>query len=354
MTALEMTPTGDAVSRPVPDAAPLLRVSQISVRFPTDLGDEITPVDGVSLDVHGGETVGLVGESGCGKSTLGRAILRLVRPAAGSIEFDGQELIGLEGRPLRALRRHLQIIFQDPRGSLDPKMTVGEIVGEPLRVHQIGSKADRARQVTDMLEAVGLDATYSSRNPATLSGGQQQRIGIARALITRPKLIVCDEPVSALDLSVQAQVINLLQDLQRDFGVSYLFIAHNLAVVRHLSDRVAVMYLGQIIEQGPAHEVFARPLHPYTQGLLASVLRTDAEAQTRLREAQQFVIGDVPSLHDVPQGCRYRTRCPHAQPRCGEDRPLLEGADGDHSRDHEVACHLWRDIEGLPASFRAK
>jgi oligopeptide/dipeptide ABC transporter ATP-binding protein len=332
----------------------ILRIESLTVRFATDRGDLITPVDDVSIAIRPGETLGLVGESGCGKSTLGRAILRLLRPERGSIEFDGRELVGLEGRALRAVRRHLQIIFQDPRGSLDPKMTVGEIVSEPLRVHQVGAKAERLETVIEMLDAVGLERSYANRNPMTLSGGQQQRVGIARALITRPKLVVCDEPVSALDLSVQAQVINLLQDLQRDLGVSYLFIAHNLAVVRHLSDRVAVMYLGQIVEQGPAHQVFARPLHPYTQGLLASVLRTDTEAHHRLSEAQQFVQGDVPSLHDVPPGCRYNTRCPFAQERCREERPELELADGEHAEDHWVACHFWRDLDGLPKEFRAR
>jgi oligopeptide/dipeptide ABC transporter ATP-binding protein len=336
------------------DAPAILRIENLSVRYATDRGDVITPVDDVSISIQPGETLGLVGESGCGKSTLGRAILRLLRPDAGSIVFDGRELVGLEGRALRAVRRHLQIIFQDPRGSLDPKMNVGEIVSEPLRVHQVGAKADRVQAAIEMLDAVGLERAYLNRNPMTLSGGQQQRVGIARALITRPKLVVCDEPVSALDLSVQAQVINLLQDLQRDLGVSYLFIAHNLAVVRHLSDRVAVMYLGQIVEQGPAHQVFARPLHPYTQGLLASVLRTDSEAHHRLDEAQQFVQGDVPSLHDVPTGCRYHTRCPFAQDRCREERPVLELSEGEHAEDHWVACHFWRDLEGLPKTFRAR
>ena len=350
MTAVEST------ERPTPtdERAPLLEVRDVAVRFPTDRGDVITPVDGVSIDVRQAETVGLVGESGCGKSTLGRAILRLLRPERGSIDFDGHQLMDLDGKALREVRRQLQIIFQDPRGSLDPKMTVGEIVGEPLRVHRIGAKNERENAVAEMLNAVGLDPSYARRNPSTLSGGQQQRIGIARALITRPKLIVCDEPVSALDLSVQAQVINLLQDLQRDFGVSYLFIAHNLAVVRHLSDRVAVMYLGQIVEQGPAHEVFARPLHPYTQGLLASVLRTDAEAGRRLSEAQKFVKGDIPSLHDVPAGCRYNTRCPHAEGACFETTPILEAAVGEHSREHEVACHRWRELDGMPVTFKAK
>jgi oligopeptide transport system ATP-binding protein len=352
MSAVEI-PARDAAPSAI-DAPAILRIEKLTVRYHTDRGNTITPVDDVSIEIYPGETLGLVGESGCGKSTLGRAILRLLRPDGGSILFDGRELVDLKGRALRAVRRHLQIIFQDPRGSLDPKMTVGEIVSEPLRVHQLGAKSERKHSVIEMLDSVGLDPTYFDRNPTTLSGGQQQRIGIARALITRPKLVICDEPVSALDLSVQAQVINLLQDLQRDLGVSYLFIAHNLAVVRHLSDRVAVMYLGQIVEQGPAHQVFARPLHPYTQGLLASVLRTDTAAHERLGEAQQFVKGDVPSLHDVPTGCRYNTRCPFAQDRCFEERPVLELAEGEHAEDHWVACHFWRDLDGLPKSFRAR
>jgi oligopeptide transport system ATP-binding protein len=346
-----VTPVVDDVST---TGEPVLSVRDLTVTFATDDGGSITPVDNVSLDVRPGETLGLVGESGCGKSTLGRAILRLLDPKTGSVHFDGEDLTNLEGRALRAHRRHLQIIFQDPRGSLDPTMTVGEIVAEPLRVHKIGTKADRGATVEAMLRAVGLDPVHANRPPGALSGGQQQRVGIARALVTRPKLVVCDEPVSALDVSVQAQVINLLQDLQREFGVSYLFIAHNLAVVRHLSDRVAVMYLGQVVEQGPAHEVFARPLHPYTQGLLASVLRTDAVAPTRLGEAQRFVQGDIPSLHDVPPGCRYSTRCPFAQDRCRVERPVLERAEGDHADDHQVACHFWRDLGSLPATFKAK
>jgi len=274
MTALEELPVTDAAT-----ATPVLEVEDAVVEYVTP-GGRIRPVDGVSLRIAAGETLGLVGESGCGKSTLGRLIIQLVRAASGHVRFDGRDLARLSAAELRSLRKDLQVIFQDPRGSLDPTMAIRSIVAEPLKVHGIARGAKRAQLADAMLAEVGLDKGLGDRRPAQLSGGQQQRVGIGRALITDPKLVVCDEPVSALDVSVQAQVINLLQDLKERLGVAYLFISHNLAVVRHLSDRVAVMYLGQIVEQGPAHDVFARPLHPYSRSLLASGRSTDA---SRLR-----------------------------------------------------------------------
>ena len=331
----------------------LLDVRDAVVQFDTP-GGVITPVDGVSLRVHAGETVGLVGESGCGKSTLGRLIIQLARATSGEVEFGGSDLNSLSVRQLRAVRRDLQIIFQDPRGSLDPKMSIADIVGEPLKVHGVAKGEQRTQAVHDMMEQVGLDVALANRRPAQLSGGQQQRVGIGRALITNPKLVVCDEPVSALDVSVQAQVINLLQGLKETLGVAYLFISHNLAVVRHLSDRVAVMYLGKVVETGTAHDVFARPLHPYSRGLLASVLRPDVDAPDRLAEATSYIRGDVPNFHHLPNGCRFHPRCPHATDRCRDEIPALEFATGDHARDHQVACHYWEEIQPMPVTVRAR
>ena len=332
---------------------PLLRVEDAVVEYDTP-GGPIRPVDGVTLEIAPGETLGLVGESGCGKSTLGRLIIQLARASQGSVAFEGRELTTMSARDRRALRRRLQVIFQDPRGSLDPTMSIRSIVAEPLKVHGIARGRRRQEMADRMLGQVGLDPALGQRRPTQLSGGQQQRVGIGRALITEPQLVVCDEPVSALDVSVQAQVINLLQDLKERLGVAYLFVSHNLAVVRHLSDRVAVMYLGRIVEQGPAHDVFARPLHPYSRGLLASVLRPDLEAPDRLAAAPTFISGDVPSFHDVPAGCRFHPRCPFATDLCRTEEPQLELATGDHARDHRVACHYWEDIMPMPVTVRAK
>jgi oligopeptide transport system ATP-binding protein len=306
----------------------------------------LTAVDKVSFELYPGETLGLVGESGCGKSSLGRAILQLIRPASGKVVFLGQDLTQLAGSALRAMRRQMQIVFQDPRGSLNPRWTVGRIVEEPLRVHRVAQRAERAQLARSMLAQVGLAASYFEQRPAQLSGGQQQRVGIARALVTRPKLVVCDEPVSSLDVSIQAQILNLLQELKENLGVAYLFVAHNLGVVRSLSDRVAVMYLGQFVESAPSAKLFERPLHPYTKGLIASVLSPDLNAREQLDRAASFAAGDIPGLLNAPSGCRYHTRCPYAQQRCREERPVFENA-GSVADQHRVACHFWREISPI-------
>jgi oligopeptide/dipeptide ABC transporter ATP-binding protein len=318
------------------------------VTFPVGEKQMITPVDDVSLQIVERETLGLVGESGCGKTTLGRAVLQLIRPTGGSVQFHGRDLMQLSGGALRAMRREMQIIFQDPRGSLDPRMRIRDIVEEPLRVHGLGNAGERHARARAMLAEVGLDASYDRRRPSELSGGQQQRVGIARALVTHPRLVVCDEPVSSLDVSIQAQVINLLRDLQERHGLAYLFIAHNLAVVRALSDRIGVMYLGQIVELAPTRGLFDRPLHPYTQGLIAAVLSPDTSARAQLDAASTLAAGDVPSVVNPPSGCRYHTRCPFAREVCTQERPQLEeGEPG-----HWVACHRWREIQATGAGPR--
>ena len=319
---------------------PLLSVENLEVRYSLGPNRVLTAVDKVSFELYPGETLGLVGESGCGKSSLGRAILQLIRPASGKVSFLGQDLTQLAGSALRSMRRQMQIVFQDPRGSLNPRWSVGRIVEEPLRVHRLAARDERRRRAREMLGQVGLASSYFNQRPAQLSGGQQQRVGIARALVTRPKFVVCDEPVSSLDVSIQAQILNLLQELKEDMGVAYLFVAHNLGVVRSLSDRVAVMYLGQFVETAPAAALFDRPLHPYTKGLIASVLRPDHTARAQLNAAVRFTAGDIPGLLDAPSGCRYHTRCPYAQQRCREQRPALEKVENEHS----VACHFWREI----------
>jgi oligopeptide/dipeptide ABC transporter ATP-binding protein len=309
----------------------LVRVRGLFKYFPVADGDDVVrAVDGVTFEILRGETLGLVGESGCGKSTVGRCLLRLIEPTRGEVEFEGREVLALSGGELRRLRREMQIIFQDPYASLNPRMKVRDIVAEPLVVHGIGDRTERRERVADLLKKVGLDPDYMNRYPHEFSGGQRQRIGIARALALKPKLIVADEPVSALDVSVQAQVVNLLADLQDEFELTYLFISHGLAVVEHISDRVAVMYLGRIVEVAAAEELYARPLHPYTRALLSAIPVPDP---TRRRE-RIVLKGDVPTPINPPAGCRFHTRCPEAIPECSQiDPDLREVAPG-----HTVAC----------------
>ena len=326
-----------------------LDVEDLVVRFRSTDGRPITAVDHVSLRVGRRETLGLVGETGCGKSTLARAVLKLVPIDEGRVSLLGRDLLELHGEELRSVRRHCQMIFQDPRGSLDPRMTVGRIIGEPLKVHRLGDAAERAEQVREMMDLVGLPAELHGRRPVQLSGGQQQRVGIARALITRPSLVICDEPVSALDVSIRAQILNLLADLRDTLDVSFLFIAHDLAVVRHLSDRVAVMYLGRIVEQGPVERIFAEPRHPYTQGLVAAILRADSQARERLQLVHRLAAGDLPSLLDPPAGCRYQSRCPYAlDDPCRQVPPDLEPVGevpgGEAPVTHLVACYRHAEI----------
>ncbi|MDT5295303.1 MAG: peptide/nickel transport system ATP-binding protein [Acidobacteriota bacterium] len=309
----------------------LVRVRGLFKHFPVTGGDDVVrAVDGVTFDIFRGETLGLVGESGCGKSTVGRCLLRLIEPTRGEVEFEDRDVLALRGGELRRLRREMQIIFQDPYASLNPRMKVRDIVAEPLVIHRIGDKGERRERVAELLRLVGLDPDYMNRYPHEFSGGQRQRIGIARALALNPKLIIADEPVSALDVSVQAQVVNLLEDLQREFSLTYLFISHGLAVVEHISDRVAVMYLGRIVEVATAEELYSNPLHPYTRALLSAIPVPDP---TRKRD-RIVLKGDVPTPINPPSGCRFHTRCPDAVAECSRiDPDLREVAPG-----HTVAC----------------
>ena len=324
------------------DAA-LLQVDGLVKHFPVRRGlfgrvaGAVRAVDGVSLQIAAGETLGVVGESGCGKSTLGRLVLRLIEPSAGRVHFDGAELGTLSAGALRDRRRAMQIIFQDPYSSLNPRMTVGQTLAEPLMLHGLHAGRQRER-VAELLQTVGLAPEHAQRYPHEFSGGQRQRIGIARALAVEPKLIVCDEAVSALDVSVQAQVVNLLQDLQRRFGLAYLFIAHDLAVVKHIATHIAVMYLGRIVEMGTKDALFAKPAHPYTQALLAAIPVPDPG----LARVRVLLAGDVPSPISPPAGCHFHPRCAHARALCSQRAPMLEEHDG-----HAVACHFWREIPAL-------
>ncbi len=302
----------------------------------------VQAVSDVSFTIGERETLGLVGESGSGKSTLGRCVLQLIEPSAGSVKYKGTELVGMSKEQLRPLRRELQIVFQDPFASLDPRLTVGDAIAEPLQVHKISG--DHTKRVKELLDLVGLSPDHSSRYPHEFSGGQRQRIGVARALALDPTFIVLDEPVSALDVSIQAGVINLLQDLQDELDLSYLFIAHDLSVVRHISERVAVMYLGKLVEVGPAEEVYMEAAHPYTQALLSAIPEPDPVIE-RDRE-HMTLIGDIPSPIDPPSGCRFRTRCPKAQPRCATEEPELV----DRGFGHPVACHY---PERMPEALSA-
>ncbi len=298
----------------------IVEVRDLVKYFPIeDSDDVVTAVDDISFTIHKGETLGLVGESGCGKSTVGRCMIRLHEPTTGEIFFEGKEITHLPGSEMQALRREMQIIFQDPYASLNPRHSILSIVSEPLKIHRISSRSEQKDRVADLLAKVGLDPKYMNRYPHEFSGGQRQRIGIARALALNPKLIICDEPVSALDVSVQAQVVNLLQDLQIEFGLTYLFISHGLAVVEHISNRVAVMYLGKIVEIAEAEDLYEMPLHPYTKALLSAIPVPDP---TQKRE-RIILKGDVPTPIDPPSGCRFRTRCPIAIEECSQVVPEL-------------------------------
>ena len=339
-------PPGDAVTSPDPPPSTdvLLRVEDVVKRFPISRGvlfkrriGSVHAVEGVSFEVRRGETLGLVGETGCGKSTLARCVTRLHPLTSGRVVLDGVDISRLPRGRMRQYRRQMQMIFQDPYGSLNPRRRVGSIIGDPLAIHGVAKGADRKRQVQDLMEVVGLNPEHYNRFPSEFSGGQRQRIGVARALALRPSLIVCDEPVSALDVSVQAQIINLLEDLQKEFGLTYIFIAHDLAVVEHVSDRVAVMYLGKLVEVADVKDLFSSPRHPYTAALLSASMVADPE---RARSAQRIVLtGDVPSPIDPPSGCRFHTRCPKAQPICSVEEPPLVPSAGDPPG-HLSACHF--------------
>jgi oligopeptide transport system ATP-binding protein len=319
----------------------LLKVRNLKMHFPITHGiiiqrrvGAVKAVDGITFDIQRGETLGLVGESGCGKSTTGRAILQLYQPTAGDVFFEGENLTALKGEALRRMRRRMQMIFQDPYASLNPRMTVGDIIGEPLVVHNISKGKERRERVQELLRVVGLNPYFVNRYPHEFSGGQRQRIGVARALAVNPDFIVCDEPISALDVSIQAQIINLLEDLQAEFNLTYLFIAHDLSVVRHISDRIAVMYLGKIMELTDRHRLYNEPLHPYTQALLSAVPIPDPVVE----ETRQRIIleGDVPSPVNPPVGCNFNTRCPVVMDMCKEQEPEFK----DVGNEHWVAC--WR------------
>jgi oligopeptide/dipeptide ABC transporter ATP-binding protein len=319
-------------------AGPVLAVSGLKKHFPVRKGllrrtvGHVYAVDDVSFEIGSGETLGLVGESGCGKTTVGRAILRLIEPTAGTIHLAGRDITRLGKMELRPYRQQMQIIFQDPFSSLNPRMRAGDIVGEPLWVHRKGNKRERRERVAQLFERVGLRTAQMKNYPHQFSGGQRQRIGVARALALNPKLIIGDEPVSALDVSIQAQVINLLMDLQRDMRLSYLFISHNLAVVEHISHRIAVMYLGRIVEHTDKRTLFTRPLHPYTEALLAAVPVPDP----KIKRTKLVVQGDVPSPLKPPSGCHFHTRCPYVMPRCKVETPVLREVEPSHF----VSCHL--------------
>ncbi len=319
----------------------LMHVENLVKHFPIRQGivfqkqiGAVRAVDDISFDVHKGETLGLVGESGCGKSTTGRTILQLYRPTSGHVRFDDVDLVQLKGEDLRKMRRKMQMIFQDPYASLNPRTTVGEIVGEPMIIHRVATGKEAAERVEHLLKIVGLDPAFANRFPHEFSGGQRQRIGVARALALQPSFIVCDEPISALDVSIQAQVVNLLEQLQEEFGLTYLFIAHDLSMVRHISDRVAVMYLGIIVELASRDEIYLRPLHPYTQALLSAVPIPDPYAESQRKRV--ILEGDVPSPTNPPSGCRFRTRCPIAKAVCAETRPDFR----ELKPGHFVACHF--------------
>ena len=324
------------------EQTPLLKVEHLSKEFPANSGvfashfskRVVSAVNDVSFEIMPGETFGLVGESGCGKSTTGRTIMHLNRPTGGKVFFEGRDVSAMNKKELKAMRREMQFIFQDPYASLNPRMTIGEIVSEPMTIHGIGTKAERMERVRELLDVVGLNPEHINRYPHEFSGGQRQRVGIARAFILRPKLIICDEPVSALDVSIQAQVLNLLKKLQDKYGTAYLFIAHDLSVVQHISDRVAVMYLGKMVELSDWKSLYAQPHHPYTQSLLSAVPVPDPDIQKTRKRI--ILAGDPPSPLDPPAGCRFHTRCPIAQEICGREQPVFNEVEPGHF----CACHF--------------
>ncbi len=321
---------------------PLLKVEHLTKEFPTGSGflagkfskKVVSAVNDISFEINPGETFGLVGESGCGKSTTGRAIMHLDPPTSGKVYFEGKDVSKMNGKELKAMRREMQFIFQDPYASLNPRMTIGEIIAEPMVIHGIGTPEERVERVRELLDVVGLNPEHINRYPHEFSGGQRQRVGIARSFILRPKLIICDEPVSALDVSIQAQVLNLLKDLQKQYGTAYLFIAHDLSVVQHISDRVAVMYLGKMVELSDWKSLYAEPSHPYTQSLLSAVPIPDPDVQKGRKRI--ILAGDPPSPIDPPSGCRFHTRCPIAQAKCAQETPEFREIDGGHY----CACHF--------------
>ena len=320
---------------------PLLKVEHLHKEFPTGSGfmggkfskKVVSAVNDLSFEIRAGETFGLVGESGCGKSTTGRAIMHLDPPTSGKVYFEGRDISKMNKKELKAMRREMQFIFQDPYASLNPRMTIGEIISEPMVIHGIGTPEERIERVRELLDVVGLNPEHINRYPHEFSGGQRQRVGIARSFILRPKLIICDEPVSALDVSIQAQVLNLLKDLQKQYGTAYLFIAHDLSVVQHISDRVAVMYLGKMVELSDWKSLYAEPNHPYTQALLSAVPIPDPDVQQNRKRI--ILAGDPPSPIDPPSGCRFHTRCPIAQAKCSEEAPEFRAI----GEGHFCACH---------------
>lgn len=320
------------------DTGPVLEVRDLVKHYPVKGGlfaekKVVHALDGVSLSINRGETLALVGESGCGKSTLARCLMRLEEPTSGSITLGGQDITQLHGRALRPLRRAMQIVFQDPYASLNPRWSIASLIGDPMRLHGLGDRRDRRKRVAELLETVGLREEFMSRYPHELSGGQRQRVAIARALAVQPEVIICDEPVSALDVSIQAQVINLLKTLQREFGIAYLFISHDLSLVKHISDRVAVMYLGQIVETADARQIRDKVMHPYSQALFSAAPAADPNAASRKRCI--ILAGDVPSPVDPPSGCRFHTRCPYSKDICGSEAPELRAV-----ADRQVRCHF--------------